>query len=162
MARLVLWVHCPGHLSLLPPTSSWNDVQNMTRLDPSTKPKSSWSCPQVPSCVSGSQSLWRRLPTWSISLGIHPEDSKLSGVLGEWVIWVHEKHQLDPLRLVCIRPINLVHIFTLKQKERGGGILTHKRRQSSGGFEKLTHGHSLDWNSSTEVWSQCYMLRGQS
>jgi hypothetical protein len=32
------------------------------------------------------------------------EDSKLSGVLGtsSWVVWIHEKLQLDPLRLVRI------------------------------------------------------------
>jgi hypothetical protein len=50
------------------------------------------------------------------------EDSKLSGVLGTsgWVVWIHEKLQLDPIRLVRVRPINLVHLLHL-QNERYGG-----------------------------------------
>jgi hypothetical protein len=46
------------------------------------------------------------------------EDSKLSGVHGEssWVVWIHEKLQLDPLRLVRIRPIILVHLLHLGNK----------------------------------------------
>jgi hypothetical protein len=38
------------------------------------------------------------------------EDSKLSGVLGiqGLVVWIHEKLQLDPFRLVCVRSIILV------------------------------------------------------
>jgi hypothetical protein len=56
------------------------------------------------------------------------EDSKLSGVLGasSWVVWIHEKLQLDPLRLVCVSPINLVHLLHLGNK-RNGGILAHRR-----------------------------------
>jgi hypothetical protein len=50
------------------------------------------------------------------------EDSKLLGVLGGWVIWIHEKLQLDPLRLVCVSPINLVHLLHLGN-ERNGGFL---------------------------------------
>jgi hypothetical protein len=51
------------------------------------------------------------------------EDIKLSGVLGiqGWVIWIHEKLQLDPLRLVCISPINLVHLVHLGNKRNWGG-----------------------------------------
>jgi hypothetical protein len=54
------------------------------------------------------------------------EDSKLSGVLGasSWVVWIYEKFQLDPLRLVCIRPINLVHFLHLGNKRNGGGFLS--------------------------------------
>jgi hypothetical protein len=48
------------------------------------------------------------------------EDRKLSGILGasSWVIWIHEN---DPLRLVCVRPINLVHLLHLGNKRNGGG-----------------------------------------
>jgi hypothetical protein len=47
------------------------------------------------------------------------EDSKLLRVLGisSWVVWIHEKLQLDPLRLVSVRPINLVHLLCLEKKE---------------------------------------------
>jgi hypothetical protein len=48
------------------------------------------------------------------------EDSKLSGLLGGWVVWIHEKLQLDPLRLVRVRPINLVYILHLENKRNGG------------------------------------------
>jgi hypothetical protein len=51
------------------------------------------------------------------------EDSKLLGVLGtsSWVVCIHEKLQLDPLRLVRIRPINLVHLLHLGNKGNWGG-----------------------------------------
>jgi hypothetical protein len=51
------------------------------------------------------------------------EDSKLSGVLGtsSWVVWIHEKLQLDPFRLVRVSPINLVHLIHLGNKEMGSG-----------------------------------------
>jgi hypothetical protein len=50
------------------------------------------------------------------------KDSKLLRVLGasSWVVWIHEKLQLDPLRLVCIRPINLVHLLHLGNKRNKG------------------------------------------
>jgi hypothetical protein len=50
------------------------------------------------------------------------EDSKLSGVLGiqGWVVRIHEEVQLDPLRLVYVRPINLVHLIYLEKKEWDG------------------------------------------
>jgi hypothetical protein len=50
------------------------------------------------------------------------EDSKLSGVLGasSWVVWMHEKLQLDPLRLVRVSLINLVHLLHLGNKRNGG------------------------------------------
>jgi hypothetical protein len=74
------------------------------------------------------------------------EDSKLSGVLGiqGWVVWIHEDLQLDPVRLVHISPINLVHLFTLETKGMEGEVLKHRRRKSSGRFRKITHGHFLD------------------
>jgi hypothetical protein len=52
------------------------------------------------------------------------EDSKLSGVLGasNWIVWIHEKLQLDTLRLVRINPINLVHLLHLGNKRNGGGF----------------------------------------
>jgi hypothetical protein len=68
------------------------------------------------------------------------EDSKLSGVLGasSWVVWIHEKLQLDSLRFVLVSPINLVHLLHLGNK-RDGGVIAQIRRQRSGGFGKLTH-----------------------
>jgi hypothetical protein len=55
------------------------------------------------------------------------EYSKLSRVLGvtSWVVWIHEKLQLDPLRLVHVRPINLVHLLHHGNK-RNGEVLAHK------------------------------------
>jgi hypothetical protein len=45
-------------------------------------------------------------------------------------------------------PSILIIFFTLETLETKGmggeGILAHRMRQSSGGFEKLTHGHYLD------------------
>jgi hypothetical protein len=77
---------------------------------------------------------------------LHPslKIAKLSGVLGiqGWVVWIHEKLQLDPFRLVLIRFINLVHLLLLHLgiKRNGAGyVLVHRRRQSSRGFRKLTH-----------------------
>jgi hypothetical protein len=43
------------------------------------------------------------------------EDSKLS----IWDVWIHEKHQLDPFRLVRIIPINLIHLLHLGNKRKG-------------------------------------------
>jgi hypothetical protein len=45
------------------------------------------------------------------------------GVLGasSWVIWIHEELQLDQLRLIRIRPINLFNLLHLG-KERNGGV----------------------------------------
>jgi hypothetical protein len=60
------------------------------------------------------------------------EDSKLSGVLGasSWVVWIHEKLQLDPLRFVHIRRINLVHLFfTLETKGMGGSCTQKEAKQ---------------------------------
>jgi hypothetical protein len=54
------------------------------------------------------------------------EDSKLSGVLGDWVAWIHEKLQLYQIRLVRFRPINL---FILKKM--GKGVLLHMRMKIS-------------------------------
>jgi hypothetical protein len=50
------------------------------------------------------------------------EDSKLSGVLGvsSWVVRIHEEIQLDPSRVVHVRPINLVHLLHLGNKRNGG------------------------------------------
>jgi hypothetical protein len=49
------------------------------------------------------------------------EYSKLSGVIGDWVILIHDKVQIDPLRLVCIKCIHLVHLLQFKNKRNGGG-----------------------------------------
>jgi hypothetical protein len=53
------------------------------------------------------------------------ESSKLSGLLGGWVVWIHENLQLDPLRLVHISHINLVHLLHLGDKRNGWGELFH-------------------------------------
>jgi hypothetical protein len=51
------------------------------------------------------------------------EDSKLLGVLGtsSWVVWIHEKLQLDPLRLVRVIPIKLVQLLHLGNEKNGEG-----------------------------------------
>jgi hypothetical protein len=49
------------------------------------------------------------------------KDCIYSGVLGGWAVWIHEKLQIDPLRLVRVRPINLVHLLHLQNKRNGGG-----------------------------------------
>jgi hypothetical protein len=43
----------------------------------------------------------------------------MSGVLGGWVVWIHEKLQLDPLRLVSSVPSTLSTFSTLEIKGRG-------------------------------------------
>jgi hypothetical protein len=45
------------------------------------------------------------------------EDSKLSEVLGGWVVWIHRELQLDPFRLACMSPINLFYLLHLRKKE---------------------------------------------
>jgi hypothetical protein len=50
------------------------------------------------------------------------EDNKLLRVLGGWVVWIHEKLQLDSLRLVRVRPINQVYLLHLGNKRNGGGV----------------------------------------
>jgi hypothetical protein len=56
------------------------------------------------------------------------EDRKLLGVLGiqDWVVSIHEKLQLDPLRRVRLRPINRVRLLHLGNKRNGGGLLCNK------------------------------------
>jgi hypothetical protein len=80
------------------------------------------------------------------------EDSKLSGVLGasSWIVWIHEKLQIFPFRLVRVRLINLVHLLHLGNKRNGAGVLAHRRRQSSGGFGKLTHQNPNHQNSTKQ------------
>jgi hypothetical protein len=62
------------------------------------------------------------------------EDIKLSVVLGSlsWVVCIHEKLQIDQLRLVRVSPINLVNILHLGNK-MNEGVLVQRRRQNSGG-----------------------------
>jgi hypothetical protein len=59
------------------------------------------------------------------------EGSKLSGVLGacSLVVWIHEKLKLDPLRLVSIRPINLVHLIHLGNKRNGDSCAQKEAKQ---------------------------------
>jgi hypothetical protein len=49
----------------------------------------------------------------------------MSGVLGiqGWVVWIHEKLQLDPIRVFRIRPINLFHLPHFGNKRNGGVFL---------------------------------------
>jgi hypothetical protein len=54
------------------------------------------------------------------------EDSKLIGLFEGWVVWIHEELQLDPLRLVHVKPIKLVHLLHLGNKRNGGGSCTQK------------------------------------
>jgi hypothetical protein len=53
---------------------------------------------------------------WAPILG----DSKLCGVLGDWVVWIHEEFQLDSLRIVRVKPINLVRLHHLGNKRNWG------------------------------------------
>jgi hypothetical protein len=59
------------------------------------------------------------------------EDSKLSGVLGSsgWIVWIHEELQVDPLRLVRISPINLVHLLHLGNKGMGASCAQKESNQ---------------------------------
>jgi hypothetical protein len=67
------------------------------------------------------------------------EDSILSGVLGalSWVVWIHEKLQLDPLRLVHVKPINLVHLLHLGNKKNGGELSRTKGYKAAADLENL-------------------------
>jgi hypothetical protein len=66
------------------------------------------------------------------------EDSKLSGVLGtsSWVVWIYEGLYFDPLRLVRIRPISLVHLLHLGNK-RNGGFSRKERGKEAEDLENL-------------------------
>jgi hypothetical protein len=44
-----------------------------------------------------------------------------ASILEDFKVWIHEKIQLDPLRLILVRPINLVHLLHLGNKKNGGG-----------------------------------------
>jgi hypothetical protein len=82
-------------------------------------------------CFPGKKNISLRFQVLNLMEGHHPlnphlwlsilEDSKLSGVLGGWIVWIHEELQLDPLRVICIRPIHIVHLLHLGNK--GGGFL---------------------------------------
>jgi hypothetical protein len=68
------------------------------------------------------------------------EDSKLSGVLEiqGWVVWIHEKLQFDPLRLIRIRAINLFHLLQLGNKRnRKGGLLRTEGGKAAVDLENL-------------------------
>jgi hypothetical protein len=75
----------------------------------------------------------------NLTEGYHPLDpllwasiqveSKLSGVLVGWVVWIHEKLKLDLFRLVRIKLINLVYLLHPGNKRNwggGGGSCVHK------------------------------------
>jgi hypothetical protein len=58
------------------------------------------------------------------------ELNKLSGLLADWVFWIHDELQLDQLRLVHVKPSTLSICFSLKIKGMcvcvcvwGGGFL---------------------------------------
>jgi hypothetical protein len=60
------------------------------------------------------------------------EDRKLLGVLGiqGCVVCIHEKLQIDPLRFVHIRPINLVHLLNLGNKRNGEGGFSCSQKEA--------------------------------
>jgi hypothetical protein len=75
---------------------------------------------QVLNVTEGYHPLDRLL--WALIL----EDSKLLGVLGGWVVRIHEELKLDPLRVICVRPIKISTLsifFTLETKGMGEGFL---------------------------------------
>jgi hypothetical protein len=65
-----------------------------------------------------------------LCIPLYLTNSKLSGVLGTsgWVVWIHEKLQVDQLSLrrVRVRPINLVHFLHLGNKKNVGGVRAQK------------------------------------
>jgi hypothetical protein len=68
------------------------------------------------------------------------EDSKLLGVLGGRISRIHEELQLDPLRLVRVRPINLVHLLHFGNQRNGGeesGIFSRRRREAAKDWENF-------------------------
>jgi hypothetical protein len=65
------------------------------------------------------------------------EDTILLGVVGSWIVWIHEKLQLDPLKLVRVRPINLVHLLQLGDKRKGGGFLRTEGVKAAEDLENL-------------------------
>jgi hypothetical protein len=64
------------------------------------------------------------------------EDTQVLGVLGSWVVCIHEEIHLDQFCLVHIRPIYLVHLIHLGSKWNVE-IFAHKRSESSGRLENL-------------------------
>jgi hypothetical protein len=50
---------------------------------------------------------------------------------------MHEKLQLDPLRLVRVRPINLVHLLHLGNKRNGGGFSRAEGGKAAADLETL-------------------------
>jgi hypothetical protein len=73
------------------------------------------------------------------------EDSKLSGVLGAsiWVVWIHEKLQLDPLRLVHVKPINIVHLLHFGKERNGRVFLLTEGGKAMEDLESLLM--AIDW-----------------
>jgi hypothetical protein len=65
------------------------------------------------------------------------EDRKLSGVIFGWIVWIHEKLQLDPLRLVRVRPINLAHLLHPGNKRNGRGFLRKEGGKAEEYLENL-------------------------
>jgi hypothetical protein len=106
------------------PGSSESSASNMLKIKQGLilqKLKTSWSCQQVHSRTSGSQSHGRKSNNVILDpllLASIIEDKKVLGVLGTLCnfIWIHEEFLLDPPRVVCIRPIHLVYLFTLGTK----------------------------------------------
>jgi hypothetical protein len=56
---------------------------------------------------------------------------------GGWVVWIHENFQLDQLRLVFVRPINLIHLLHLGNKRNGGEFLGTKKGKAAADLENL-------------------------
>jgi hypothetical protein len=59
------------------------------------------------------------------------EYRKLSEVLGTsvWIVWIHEVLQIDPLRLVRVRPIHLFHLLHLGNKRNRGDSFGQKEEK---------------------------------
>jgi hypothetical protein len=79
-------------------------------------------------------------PLGSLLWNLHPslKIANWFGVLAasSWVVWIHEKLQLDPFRLFFSRPINLVHLLHLGNK-RNGGLLHTEGGKAAEDLENL-------------------------
>jgi hypothetical protein len=62
------------------------------------------------------------------------EDNKVSGIIGGWIIWIHEEIQPDPIRLFRIRAIYIFNILHIENKSNGGGVLVDRRMKRKGIF----------------------------
>jgi hypothetical protein len=71
------------------------------------------------------------------------EESNLSEVFGGWIVWIHDNLQLDPLRLVCVRPINLVHLLLHLGNKRNEGRGSQTQKEAKQGWIWKTYSWPL-------------------